>query len=740
MCRQTFAILTARLPSRAARLASGRSSIANFGHTLVIAPVLSHLRLFTPSPTRRWSNSVLRAALPLVCAGALAGVPSAQAQQRFAPPNPVAAPSTASAGGTILADVSSGASSFAPIHTGSIGTGGSANASQAARALRPVLDALEADQGQRAHALAQGIGDPITRDLGFWLIARTRADDLPIAMRTALRDAFSGWPGAGIIARQTETAVLARYDAQIPPASLFGAGDARSTAARLAQARALAQAGQTQQARQIASALWRGDVLDDGLEGRLLSSLGSLLSAEDHRYRAHWLLYRDRVTGAERLNAYLSASERAAVQARGRAIRDRTEALSAVTAAHRADPRNIHLTYDLARLYRRADRPREAAELLLSVSGDRSDLIRPDHWWRERHIVARDLIETRQPELAYRLVQSAPASNAGDRVQAAFMAGWIALRFLNDPGRATPHFRQILDIGTTPITRARGYYWLGRARSAAGDSTGANQAFVQAMSYGETFYGQAAAMLSGLPVRFERVPAPQTPGHAFYSYADILYTLGRRTDARIFLYALARDGAQPAEIVAMANLAGRHGDATSVVQLGKIGALRHRSLALLGYPTGAFPQDARIPDRLPPAVAYAIARQESGFDAQARSHAGALGLMQLMPATAQRIARDAGVSHSTARLTSDPAHNVTLGAYHLDELIAEYNGSYILTFIAYNAGPGRVPQWIERFGDPRGGQVDVIDWIELIPFSETRSYVQRVLENIFVYNQLTANG
>ena len=106
----------------------------------------------------------------------------------------------------------------------------------------------------------------------------------------------------------------------------------------------------------------------------------------------------------------------------------------------------------------------------------------------------------------------------------------------------------------------------------------------------------------------------------------------------------------------------------------------------------------------------------------------------------RRIARDAGVSHSTARLTSDPAHNVTLGAYHLDELIAEYNGSYILTFIAYNAGPGRVPQWIERFGDPRGGQVDVIDWIELIPFSETRSYVQRVLENIFVYNQLTANG
>ena len=676
-----------------------------------------------------------RLGVTLLVAGAM--VLPAKAQQRFSPPNPVASPvlTTASA-----ATAPTAAPSFAPIHTGSIGTASTPDASRAAQVLQPVLDALESDQGQRAYSIAQGIGDTITRDLGLWLIARTRADDLPVDMRAALRDAFSGWPGGGIVARQTETAILAQYGAQVPPASVFGSGDARSTAGRLAQARALAQAGQTQQARQIASALWRGNVLDDGLEGQLLSSLGNLLTADDHRYRAHWLLYRDRVTGAERVASSLSRSERAAVEARGRAIRERTDALSAVAAAHRADRSNIHLTYDLARLYRRADRPQEAAELLLSVSGDRSDLIRPDHWWRERHIVARDLIETRQPELAYRLVESAPASDAGDRVDAAFVAGWIALRFLNDPGRAEPHFRQILEIGTTPITRARGYYWLGRALSASGDTTGANQAFAQAMSYGETFYGQAASTLAGLQVRFEQVPAPQTPSHAFFTYADILYTLGRRTDARIFLYALARDGAQPAQIVAMANLAGRHGDATSVVQLGKIGALRHRSLALLGYPTGAFPQNARIPDRLPPAVAYAIARQESGFDARARSHAGALGLMQLMPATAQRIARDAGVSHSTARLTSDPAHNVTLGAYHLDELIAEHNGSYILTFIAYNAGPGRVPQWIERFGDPRGGQVDVIDWIELIPFSETRSYVQRVLENIFVYNQLTANG
>ena len=674
----------------------------------------------------------------LAAAFVLSATIPGQAAQRFAPPNPVAHPGTPAPtpSAAALPIAAQTAAQTAPLFTGSIGTSSSA----AARALQPLAEALANDQGQRAYGIAQSISDPATRDLGLWMIARTRADDLPLELRTAFRDAFSGWPGAGIIARQTETAIIARYGAQVPPVSLFGAETARSPEAQLAQARALAQAGRTQDARRIAADLWRSDVLDDGLEGRLLSTLGGLLTQDDHRHRAHWLLYRDRVTGAERLGQYLTNADRASITARGQAIRNGASALSAVQRAQQANPRDVHLIYELARLHRRADRPREAANLLLSVQTTGDALVRPDVWWRERRIVMQDLIEARQPDLAYQLVAALPGSSAGDDAEAAFRAGWIALRYLNTPDRAEPHFRQILEIGTTPITRARGYYWLGRALSAQGDATGANQAYAQAMNYGETFYGQAASTITGLPIRFEQVPSAQDPAHGFFAYADTLYTLDRRTDARLFLYALARDGAAPAQIVAMASLAARHGDATGVVQLGKIGALRHRSLALLGYPTGAFPQNARIPERLPVEVAYAISRQESGFDARARSRAGALGLMQLMPETARRIAREVGVSHSTARLTSDPAHNVTLGAYHLDELIAEYNGSYILTFIAYNAGPGRVPQWIERFGDPRSGRVDVIDWIELIPFSETRSYVQRVLENIFVYQQLTANG
>lgn len=693
-------------------------------------------------PLSRFAISAVSGALVLIALG------GAQAAQRYSPPNPVAHP----VGGATAQPVSTSASSSigtahalarqaqaeaAPLFTGSIG----GNASAAARALEPVSQALANDQGQRAYSIAQGITDPATRDLGLWMIARTRADDLPLELRTAFRDAFAGWPGAGIIARQTDVAIMERYRNQVPALSLFGTNDARTPAAQLAQAQAFAQAGRTQDARRLASALWRENVLDDGLEGRLLSALGSLLTQDDHRHRAHWLLYRDRVTGAERVGQYLPAADQNSIAVRGRAIRDGASARDVVRRAHDANPGDIHITYELARLYRRADQPREAARLLRSVRQTGDALVRADIWWRERHIVARDLIETRQFDGAYQLTTAPTGSSAGDEAQRAFLAGWIALRYLNDPSRAEPHFRQILEIGTTPITRARGYYWLGRALSAAGDTTGANQAYAQAMSYGETFYGQAASTITGLPIRFERLPQARAHGHAYFSYADALYSMDRRTDARLFLYSLARDeGSSPAQIAGMSALAARHGDATSVVQLGKIGALRHRSLALLGYPTGAFPQDARIPERLPQAVAYAISRQESGFDARARSHAGALGLMQLMPETARRIAREVGVSHSTARLTSDPAHNVTLGAYHLDELIAEYNGSYILTFIAYNAGPRRVPQWIERFGDPRAGQVDVIDWIELIPFSETRSYVQRVLENIFVYQQLTANG
>ncbi|MFK7791725.1 MAG: transglycosylase SLT domain-containing protein [Devosiaceae bacterium] len=662
--------------------------------------------------------------------------------QRFSPPNPVASPMIQPASSQTLPAAAlpvapqAAQAATAPLHTGSIAVSTSASAA----ALQPLIQALSNDQGQRAYSIAQGITDPATRDLGLWLIGRTRADDLPIALRTAFRDAFAGWPGSGIIARQTETAILAQYGTQVPPLSVFGTTNTRTPAAQLVHAQALAQAGQTQDARTIVSALWRSDLLEDGLESRLLSTLGSLLSQDDHRHRAQWLLYRDRVTGAERLAQYLTAADRTSIEVRGRAIRDGASARDMVRRAHVANPGDIHITYELARLYRRADEPREAARLLRSVSQTGDALVRPDVWWRERHIVARDLIELRQPQGAYELVQTATGSSAGDEVQRAFLAGWLALRYLNDPARAEPHFRQILEIGTTPITRARGYYWLGRTLAARGDTTGASQTYARAMTYGETFYGQAAATISGIPIRFEGLPNAQGSNHAYIGYADALYTMNRRTDARLFLYSLARSTTTPGQIVAMAQLAARHGDNTSVVQLGKIGALRYRSLALLGYPTGAFPQDAHVPDRLPRSVAYAISRQESGFDARVRSHAGALGLMQLMPDTARRIARDMGVSHSTSRLTSDPAHNVSLGAYHLDELIAEYNGSYILTFIAYNAGPRRVPQWIERFGDPRTGQVDVLDWIELIPFSETRSYVQRVLENIYVYEHITAGG
>ena len=295
--------------------------------------------------------TALIAALALIVIGG-AQMAQGQAVQRLSPPNPVPhphgsfsgsiAPAAPSALETAHALARQAQASAAPLFTGSIG----GSASTAARALEPIVQALANDEGQRAYALAQAIGDATTRDLGLWLIARTRADDLPLELRTAFRDTFSGWPGAGIIAQQTETAMLARYGHQTPPLSLFGTSNARTPAAQLAQAQALAQAGRTEDARRIASALWRSDVLDDGLEARLLSSLGSLLTQEDHRHRAHWLLYRDRVTGAERVAQYLPAADQNAIAVRGRAIRDGASARDLVRRAHDADPGNIHITFE----------------------------------------------------------------------------------------------------------------------------------------------------------------------------------------------------------------------------------------------------------------------------------------------------------------------------------------------------------------------------------------------------------
>ncbi|HXV28893.1 MAG TPA: lytic transglycosylase domain-containing protein, partial [Sinorhizobium sp.] len=315
---------------------------------------------------------------------------------------------------------------------------------------------------------------------------------------------------------------------------------------------------------------------------------------------------------------------------------------------------------------------------------------------------------------------------------------WYALRGLEDPTTAARHFRRILDASGRPISASRAWYWLGRAAEAGGPGASADY-FANAARYPGTFYGQLAAARLGLSALNVAYPSPTPEDRARFEgreavrAIDRLEAAGHGWRADSLYRALAEELTSAGELAILAARAEKTRDHQLSLQVGKIAFGRGIDVAALAFPLGVIPSSANI-DGAGKALAYAIARQESAFNPAAVSPANARGLLQLLPTTAKGVAGRYGLAYSKDRLTSDAGYNATLGAHYLGEQIDSFGGSYILTFIAYNAGPRRVPQWIERYGDPRGGPIDeVVDWIERIPFEETRNYVQRVMENYQVY-------
>jgi soluble lytic murein transglycosylase len=396
-----------------------------------------------------------------------------------------------------------------------------------------------------------------------------------------------------------------------------------------------------------------------------------------------------------------------------------------------------------AQSLRRQGKAAEAAALIRPLPRDPAVLIDGDAWWVERRLIARQLLDQEQAALAYEVARDHSAEKPSSIIEAEWHAGWIALRFLNQPATALQHFEAASRQAETPISLARTAYWRGMALEAMGETARSEAALADAARQSVAFYGQLArARLGqrdiGLAEIHKAALAPQAgPPHPALDAAAALQAAGARSAARPLLMELAREVEQPADLTRLAALATAHEDASLLVSLGKAVIQRGLPFAHIAYPAEGL-TDFDLPgDAAPPSVEramlFAIARQESAFDRDAVSHAGARGLMQLMPATARETARRIGLPFDTARLTRDGAYNARLGAAHLADLAQEWRGSYVLMFAAYNAGSGNVRKWIEAYGDPRDGRTDVVDWVERIPFTETRNYVQRVMENLQVY-------
>ncbi len=360
-----------------------------------------------------------------------------------------------------------------------------------------------------------------------------------------------------------------------------------------------------------------------------------------------------------------------------------------------------------------------------------------DERWRQRRVLARRLIDLGDTATAYRIVREAtPPANPNYRAEYHFMAGWIALRFLNDPSAALEHFARIDKGSTDPIVRARAAYWRGRAAEAAGRFEEMRAQYEAAARYPTAYYGQLANARLGLGEIALPSPQPEPAlgtARELAHAADILYSIGERDLAISFMTDLAKESNNDAYVAAVGQVTERYNDVQTMLLIGKTALARGMAMDQYAFPDVGVPLYTAIGPQLDRCVVYSIVRTESGFDQGDKSPAKAVGLMQVTPEAGRDTAKRFGVTYDWDRLVSDPVYNTQMGAAEVAALLKEYRGSYIMAFAGYNAGRGRVAEWVAKHGDPRDPKVDAVDWVERIPFAETRNYVQRVMENLQVY-------
>jgi soluble lytic murein transglycosylase len=508
-------------------------------------------------------------------------------------------------------------------------------------------------------------------------------------------------------------------------------------------ARALLSRGDGRGAERLVSVAWRNDSFTETTEETAREMFGPLIDRGDDHARMDMLLYDNNYGAAMRAAKRLGSGYVALVKARIAVDKRASNAHARLSAV----PRQLHgdAMYVLSRIQylRRKDEIAEAGRLMLHAPREPSRIINTNEWWIERRVLARELLDKGDNRMAYLVARDAAVPERSVyKTQHQFTAGWIALRFLHDPATAAQHFARIGVNSVNPTTLARAGYWQGRAAEAAGRMQEARHAYQAAAVHATSYYGQLARAKLHLPQIGINGPPRHSHGGERLEVVRavaLLYALNEN-DLAVPILADMGERADQDALLALCELAERHHDARGLLVAGKAALNRGLPFDHYAYPVMGIPSYRDIGPRVEKAIVFAIARQESGFNPDVVSPAKAYGLMQVTPPAAKYVTKKYGATYDLNRLKNDSSYNATLGAAELGGLIEDYRGSYIMTFAGYNAGRGNVRKWIARYGDPRDPNVDAVDWVERIPFSETRNYVQRIMENLQVYRARFGGG
>jgi peptidoglycan lytic transglycosylase len=599
-------------------------------------------------------------------------------------------------------------------------------------AYRVAFAVARASDWTTARRIANRARERLPGKVLYWL-ELTHSNTATFGDLVEFADRNLDWPLQGILRERAEEASRDVPDAVLLP--YFQKNRPTTPQGKLHLADMLAASGQSESAIDLVRATWLAPDLDPDTEKAILERYVASLRPEDHAARLDRLIWAGLASAAGRMLELVPEEQRILGEARLALASLQPDAQDLVSRVPQHIQRDPALLFERARWSRRMDRLEEAAGILIDAP---DDLGRPAAWHAECQILARRLIDDGKDTLAYELLtRRAPSVDRADYADAEFLSGWIVFRRLNDPKAGYAHFTRLFQAVKLPITRSRGAYWAGRAAEALGMGDTSRRWFATAASYETTYYGQLAAarLREAVVPKFPPDPVPGPDEVAGFDAnelvraARMLSEIGEDEIAKPFLLHLSAAAATPADQKLIAALAiAMHRLDVGIVAATRAG-LNGVPLLEPGFPVIPIPHDGAAEK----ALVLAIARQESGFDKFAVSRSDARGLMQLKPSTAKQVAKSLSLPFSADRLLTDANFNLMLGYTYLDKMLDSFNGSYVLSIAAYNAGPARVAQWLHDHGDPRSDAVDVLDWIELIPFGETRNYIQRVLENLQVY-------
>ena len=468
------------------------------------------------------------------------------------------------------------------------------------------------------------------------------------------------------------------------------------------------------------------------------------LNNDDHIKRADYLAWENKYWDLKRMLRYLPQDQQLLYTARQLLMSKSYGVDNAINKVPGYLKNDAGLNYDRLKWRRKRGRVDSSLEILTKIKNTQDYMVRPDKWWKERSIIARSLIYKKKFTTAYRLTSRHGLKEGPEFAEAEWMSGWISLSFLNDPVLAVDHFSNFYNNVGYPISLSRGAYWLGRSYEKLGNIDESKKWYKESAKYLTTYYGQLSHLKisPNEPIILDDLmDVDKTFTEDFYKkelvkVVYLLDELNKDKYTKHILRYLANENIDQGSEVLAAKLATDIGRFDFAIQVSKIASYQKRFHNKYNYPIISTPK--MINKRKIPEAAFilSIIRQESEFDTSANSSAGAKGLMQLMTYTAKTVAKQAKMTYSKSRLTKDPEYNINLGSYYIAGLILEYDGAYPFAIAAYNAGPKRVRYWKKINKNPQKGQIDYVDWIELIKFKETRNYVQRVLENYNVYRYI----